>query len=120
LNTELCALQKNTPDEPYSILHRLKLAKAYKKLGYPDLAAGDAYKALVLVDEIVDEGEYYDETLEAARADFVSVKLATLEMNNEKEIASTEDDEVLIWAQTQWSNSAYVSNCIVSCSSTKD
>jgi hypothetical protein len=110
LTAELLVLQNNTPDEPYSISHRLRLAKAYKKLGYPDLAAGDAYKALILVDEIVEEGEYYDEALEAARADFVSERMATLEIDNEKEVASTQDDEVLTRAQTQWSNSAYVSN----------
>jgi hypothetical protein len=110
LTAELLALQNNTPDEPYSISHRLRLAKAYKKLGYPDLAVGDAYKALILVDEIVDEGEYYDEALEAARADYVSETMATLEIHNEKKVASTQDDKVLIRAQTQWSNSAYVSD----------
>ena len=108
LTVELVALQKTTPDEPYNILHRLKLAKAYKQLGYPDLAAGDAYKALILVDEIVDEGEYYDEALEAARTDFVSEKMDIRTIDTEKEVASTHDDEVVTWAQTRWSSNAYV------------
>lgn len=67
---ELIKLQKCTPDRPYSILHRIALAEAYNNLGYPDLAAGDAYKALLLVDEVTDEGEYHDEALEAANGDY--------------------------------------------------
>jgi hypothetical protein len=114
LTAELVALQENTLEEPYSILHRLKLAKVYKKLGYPDLAAGDAYKALILVDEIVDEGEYYDEALRAAWTDFVSEKLVDLAINTEKEGDSTPDDEVMSWVRIRWSNSAYVSRCIAS------
>lgn len=67
---ELLNLQNRTPDRPYSIIHRLQLGKAYASLGYPDLAAGDAYKALLLITEIVEEGEYYNQALEAAVIDF--------------------------------------------------
>jgi hypothetical protein len=119
MTMELVTLQQTTLEEPYSILHRLKLAKAYKDLGYPDLAAGDAYKALILVDEVVDAGEYYDEALEAARTDFISERMAALTANTETEGPSTQDDEITTCAQTRWSKSAYVSNCILLCSWTK-
>ncbi|KAI8937772.1 hypothetical protein NX059_005471 [Plenodomus lindquistii] len=68
----LIALQQKTSTEPYSILHRLNLARSYRDLGYPDLAVGDAYKALLLVDEVVEEGEYHEEASEAATIDYIT------------------------------------------------
>jgi hypothetical protein len=107
------AFQQSTLEEPYSIASRLQLAKAYKALGYPDLAAGDAYKALILVDEVVDEGEYHEEALEAARTDVVSERMAGLDLGVETKTSSLQDDEILTWAQTRWSKSAYVRSCRV-------
>lgn len=53
---------------PYSIPHRLLRACWYSVLGYPDLAAGDAYKVLLLLDEASDEaGEYHEEVLDDLR-----------------------------------------------------
>ncbi|KAF1942164.1 hypothetical protein EJ02DRAFT_180962 [Clathrospora elynae] len=117
LTRELGALQQSTLIEPYSIVHRLKLARAYKNLGYPDLAAGDAYKALILVDEVVDEGEYYDQALEAARTDFISERMATLSVKTDEDAASTEDEEIVTWAQISWSKSAYdlLIGCLLDC-----
>lgn len=47
-------------ENPYSATSYCARASIYKTLNYPDLAAGDAYKALLLVDEISDEsGEYH-------------------------------------------------------------
>lgn len=109
LTRELVGLQETTLDQPYSILHRLRLAKAYKELGYPDLAAGDAYKALILVDEVVQEGEYHDDALEAARIDLLSEQMKHVAIDSEKEAGSLEDDQIATWAQTRWSKNAYVS-----------
>lgn len=95
LTENLVALQHTTPEQPYSILHRLKLARAYKDLGYPDLAAGDAYKALILVDELAEEGEYHDEALEAAQADLVPEKLADLSIGAEKETVPSEYNDTI-------------------------
>lgn len=89
-------------------MHRLNLAQAYKALGYPDLAAGDAYKALLLVDEVVQEGEYHEEAREAANVDFLSEKMATLALEKNAEAISTESDELENWARTNWSKRAYV------------
>ncbi|KAF2399469.1 hypothetical protein EJ06DRAFT_531008 [Trichodelitschia bisporula] len=63
-------LLADVDDHPYSIPARLALARGYAALGYPDLAAGEAYMALLLTDEATDEsGEYHDEVLEAAAVD---------------------------------------------------
>ncbi|MCJ1391216.1 hypothetical protein MMC18_004078 [Xylographa bjoerkii] len=46
---------------PYNAKSYLDRADLYQELGFPDLAAGDAYKALLLTDEATDEsGEYHD------------------------------------------------------------
>lgn len=92
----LLELQNHTPENPYSILHRLALAKAYKDLGYPDLAAGDAYKALLLVDEIAEEGEYYDEALEATISDYQ-------EQNN---CSETDEELAISHAKSSWLSNA--------------
>lgn len=108
LTEKLVALQKATPEQPYSIPHRLNLAKAYKELGYPDLAAGDAYKALILVDELTEEGEYHDEALEAAHADLIPEKMADFSIDAENEAIPSEYDNVINYARTRWSRTAYV------------
>ncbi|KAL7779352.1 hypothetical protein CFE70_008855 [Pyrenophora teres f. teres 0-1] len=107
LTRELVGLQETTIDQPYSILHRLTLAKAYKDLGYPDLAAGDAYKALILIDEVVQEGEYHDDALEAARTDIITEQMRDVAINSEKGVMSLEDDDIATWAKTRWSKNAY-------------
>jgi hypothetical protein len=120
LTEELVALRQDTLERPYSIPHRLGLAKAYRKLGYPDLAAGDAYKALLLIDEVAEEGEYHDEAIEAANADYLPETTARLaiaddlveedsEPQKEGSEANKQDNvQVVAWAQTRWSKTAYV------------
>lgn len=55
------AAQKIAKD-PYSATNYYARALIYQTLDYPDLAVGDSYKALLLVDEISDEhGEYHTE-----------------------------------------------------------
>jgi hypothetical protein len=86
----LAKLQAGTLDKPYSITHRLALANAYRSLGYPDLASGDAYKALLLVDECSEQGEFHEEALEAATKDY-----------HEHNDSTDEDNEqVALWAQS--------------------
>lgn len=66
------AIQKS-PYEPGNYLTR---ADQYERLGYPELAAGDAYKALLLSDEIQDDcGEYHENVIEA-------VEMAVGEINS--------------------------------------
>ncbi|RMZ72250.1 Wd tetratricopeptide repeat domain-containing [Pyrenophora seminiperda CCB06] len=117
LTRELVGLQETTLDQPYSISHRLKLAEAYKDLGYPDLAAGDAYKALILIDEVVQEGEYHDDALEAARSDMLSGRMEDLAIDSDKEASFLERDQIATWAEKLWSKSAYaiLIGCLIDC-----
>ncbi|KAF2275993.1 uncharacterized protein EI97DRAFT_419745 [Westerdykella ornata] len=69
---KLQELQESVINRPYSIVQRLRLALAYRSLGYPDLALGDAYKALLLADEVADEGEFHEQALRAAKEDITS------------------------------------------------
>lgn len=86
-------LQSNVLDKPYSIEARLALAREYAAVGYPDLSAGEAYMALLLIDEVRDDGgEYHDEAFEAAQEDFRS----ELEVQFE---AVDEQQQVVHWAQ---------------------
>jgi hypothetical protein len=103
----IVALQEATPERPYSIQHRLNLAQAYKRLGYPDLALGDAYKALLLVDEVVEEGEYHEEALEAAKCDLISDRLDNLAIVTPNEDHLNPNDSAASWAQTDCSRIAY-------------
>ena len=51
---------------PYDLILYLDRAAVHAELGYPDLAAGDAYRALLLTDEVLNEGfEYHEQALES-------------------------------------------------------
>ena len=53
-------------ESPYDLVLYLDRAVVYGDLGYPDLAAGDAYRALLLTDEVRDESfEYHEQAREA-------------------------------------------------------
>ncbi|KAL2129570.1 hypothetical protein VTI74DRAFT_7601 [Chaetomium olivicolor] len=53
-------------ESPYDLILYLERAVIYSNLAYPDLAAGDAYRALLLADEVRDESfEYHEQALEA-------------------------------------------------------
>jgi len=55
-------------DNRYDINLYLARAIAYENLGFPDLAAGDAYRALRLTDEVQDEsGDYHEHALDALK-----------------------------------------------------
>ncbi|KAF2819875.1 hypothetical protein CC86DRAFT_398159 [Ophiobolus disseminans] len=92
---------------PEVIIHRLELAKAYQQLGYPDLAAGDAYKALLLIDELSEEGEYFEEALEAAKHDCILEKVAKLAINSQSRDQSDEHDSFINWVKLEYSKTAY-------------
>jgi hypothetical protein len=53
---------------PYDLIAYLERAAVHSELGYPDLAAGDSYRALLLCDECANEGfEYHEQALETLR-----------------------------------------------------
>lgn len=50
---------------PYDLVLYIQRAAVYSSLEYPDLACGDAYRALLLTDEVTNEGfEYHEQALE--------------------------------------------------------
>lgn len=51
---------------PYSLILYIESSCIYQSLGYPDLAAGAAYKALLLADAVQDESDEYHEPAIAA------------------------------------------------------
>lgn len=56
-------------DSPYDLILYLQRAVVYSNLGYPDLAAGDAYRALLLTDEIRNDGfEYHEQAVEGLQS----------------------------------------------------
>lgn len=55
-------------ESPYDLICHLQRAVVYSNLGYPDLAAGDAYRALLLADEVRNEGfEFHEQAVESLR-----------------------------------------------------
>lgn len=97
----LTGLQAEISQSPYNVALRLALADAYQQLFYPDLAAGEAYKALLLVDEINDEsGEYHELAMNAAKNGIASHGGAS--------DGEMEEWTVLQWAQTTFSEAAYL------------
>lgn len=56
-------------EHPYDLVLYLERAVVHSDLAYPDLAASDAYRALLLTDEVANAGfEYHDEARAALRA----------------------------------------------------
>ncbi|KAI4245635.1 MAG: hypothetical protein L6R40_002436 [Gallowayella cf. fulva] len=63
-------LTRQLLQSPYSCITYIRRAIIYERLGYPDLAVGDAYRALLLTDEIADDsGEYHQQALETYESD---------------------------------------------------
>lgn len=112
-------------DEPYSLILRLRLAQCYYALGYPDLAAGEAYKLLLLVDEVADQsGEYHGGALDAIKEYISSLtgKVRCTEVHSHYQtdlgLGRDEDDDVpndfdvedaeaQTWAEHYFSVAAY-------------
>ncbi|KAF2095536.1 hypothetical protein NA57DRAFT_67915 [Rhizodiscina lignyota] len=102
-------LQPLVKSEPYNITLRLALADTYQTLRYPDLAAGEAYKALLLVDEVCDEsGEYHELAFEAARqAIATQIESTGEELKRDGVTSETTDEEVSLWAEGPFSEASY-------------
>ncbi|KAL8834206.1 MAG: hypothetical protein Q9170_003863 [Blastenia crenularia] len=74
---------KRLSESPYSCIVYLKRAECHEQLRYPDLAAGDVYRALLLIDEISDEsGEYHEQALAAFEEDLRNDKQALARHSN--------------------------------------
>lgn len=58
-------------ESPYDLIAYLRRSRLHSVLGYPDLAAVDAYRALLLSDEALNEGFEYHEQASAALEPYV-------------------------------------------------
>lgn len=93
--------QEYIKDHPYCLLSHIKLASYYQLLGYPDLAVGAAYKALLLADAIQDESDEYHDVAVNALNEFV----ATLSPEDEyRSIHTTESGSVDACSQVKLNN----------------
>ncbi|KAF2651792.1 hypothetical protein K491DRAFT_82697 [Lophiostoma macrostomum CBS 122681] len=133
---QLRELQQGLTSRPYSAILRLQLAKAYRELGYPDLAAGDAYKALLLLDELTEGAEYHDEALSAAQSDIdsgqsthllekinhhlsrsTSTEQANHRISSGRENIAREGNDAIGQARIAWSKTAHalLIACLIDC-----
>lgn len=90
----LTDLLSRSPYDPETYLER---ALCHEELGFPDLAAGDAYKALLLTDEALDEsGEYHTAAIEAIlKAEHILAGDAGGERNENEKCGSETGDDAL-------------------------
>ncbi|KAK8212335.1 hypothetical protein IWZ01DRAFT_570045 [Phyllosticta capitalensis] len=102
----LDALRNDVSESPYSILLRLQVADLYRFLGYPDLAAGEAYKALLLVDEVLDEsGEYHEDAWDTAAQDILRQRMGRAQ---EEQPADMEfEEEIRSWTKEVLAKATY-------------
>ena len=59
LLSELAGARNCIEQDPFCLPTYVDNSQRYLQLGYPDLAAGEAYKALLLADAVRDEGDEY-------------------------------------------------------------
>ena len=80
--SNLLTINRNIQCNPYSPKAYLLRAEWYEANGFPDLEAGDVYKALLLSDELRDEsGEYHEQVLKA-----VEPTTATSHLHRERDV----------------------------------
>lgn len=77
---ELSDALANSPYDPILYIER---AVVYSNLGYPDLAAGDAYRALLLTDDAREEGLEYHEQVVTALEQYSIISLPTFLQHGE-------------------------------------
>ena len=75
--------------QPYLLPLYISLAEQYAALAYPDLAAGAAYKALLLLDAIRDEDDEYHERAVESLAEVLPVCAS----NDESHVVNEDEEE---------------------------
>jgi hypothetical protein len=79
---------------PYNLILYISRAIVHSDLGYPDLAAGDAYRALLLTDEVRDESfEYHDQALETLRP-YTLDKRKIEALHFPKDVSISEEEDI--------------------------
>ncbi|KAK4978411.1 hypothetical protein LTR66_010600, partial [Elasticomyces elasticus] len=122
-------LSSFTKQYPYSIALYHQISRAYVSLGYPELAAGAAYRALLLIDEANDEeGEFHQDVVDTLILSVEREPLSsrvqmlreysdlaerfdptTAELDEQGYVSlRVEADEALVWAREWYSISVYL------------
>ena len=83
--------------QPYLLPLYISLAEQYAALAYPDLAAGAAYKALLLSDAIRDEDDEYHKRAVGSLAELLPTCAANDESHNVRE---DEEGDIVIRMQS--------------------
>lgn len=86
---------------PYDLVAYLERAATHTDLGYPDLAAGDAYRALLLTDEVRDESFEYHEQASETLKDRCSEGVPAIlrgsdDLSGEVEFIAIDDDQITL------------------------
>lgn len=111
----LACAQYHFPIDPYSLPLYIFTAAEYLGLGYPDLAAGAAYKAMLLSDALNDEADEYHEVAEdslkfsiqqIAIGDRIKLIKSAMEVDENGPVNaardSTLDVELDLWLQSHY------------------
>ena len=83
------ATREKLESQPYLLPLYISLAEQYAALAYPDLAAGSAYKALLLSDAIRDEEDEYHERAVESLAEVLPVCAS----NDESRFVNEDEEE---------------------------
>ncbi|KAL2106717.1 hypothetical protein VUR80DRAFT_6320 [Thermomyces stellatus] len=89
------ALSALLSELPYDLLLYLERATVHLDLDYPDLAAGDAYRALLLLDDVRDDSAEYHEQAVAALAESQSCLRGDGGIEERTRSASVETSQIL-------------------------
>jgi len=100
-------LTDSLSQHPYDLILYLQRAIIYIDLAYQDLAAGDAYRALLLADDILDEGaEYHKQASDALEAHLTDSLPAVLQYGALGTPPAMDSDDEMetegIGARTRW------------------
>jgi len=108
-------------EDPYNASLYITRSDVYSRLQFPDLAACDAYKVLLLVDELDDEdSEFHEEAFSSARTHIARLPLTVRQhhaASNEALVTLlreshtselVEEQETQLWAREVFARGAYV------------
>lgn len=121
-------------EDPYGAPLYLARCEVYNRLRYPDLSAMDAYKVLLIVDELTDESsEFHEEAYASACSHLASLPLEIRRKHVEDNETAraclvdgknppVEEDEVQAWAQNVLARQAYtrLANALAQCGCLRD
>ncbi|KAK3719542.1 hypothetical protein LTR37_004400 [Vermiconidia calcicola] len=106
---DLSQAQNLVLENPYCLPLYVFSAQCYHWLGFPDLAAGEAYKALLLSDAIQDESdEYHEHAVDALTSMLTVLPPAEKRHVSIAGLNDSHDKDVIVSNARQWLTSLYL------------